>query len=141
MIQFKFSENWNRIKQFIKKIVDQIQALYIASRDPRTSWWTKLLIAGLLAYALSPIDLIPDFIPILGYLDDFILLPLGIYLVSNIIPEDLWQECLSIAKESRSTLPKSRKAAVVIGFIWFLTFIAVSVYMWNQFGRAKIDSE
>ena len=116
-------------------MLEKIQALYIASRDPRTSWWVKLLIAGLLAYAVSPIDLIPDFIPVLGYLDDLILLPLGIYFVSNKIPDDLWQECLSIAQGSQFELPKNRKAALVIGFIWLLTFIVVSVYIWNQFGQ------
>ena len=68
-------------------------ALYLAARDPRTPWYAKLLVTGVAAYALSPIDLIPDFIPILGYLDDLILVPLGIALAIKLIPRTILEEC------------------------------------------------
>ena len=82
-------------------------ALYLAARDPRTPWYAKLLVTGVAAYALSPIDLIPDFIPILGYLDDLILVPLGIALAIKLIPRTILEECQIQAKEIM--IKKTRK--------------------------------
>jgi len=67
----------NRLKQQARRLKEQTYALYFVARDPRTPWFAKLLAGAVVAYALSPIDLIPDFIPVLGYLDDLVLLPLG----------------------------------------------------------------
>jgi uncharacterized membrane protein YkvA (DUF1232 family) len=68
-------------------------ALYLAARDPRTPWYAKLVVAGIVAYAFSPIDLIPDFVPVLGYLDDLVLIPAGIALAIKLVPDQVLMEC------------------------------------------------
>jgi uncharacterized membrane protein YkvA (DUF1232 family) len=75
-------------------------ALYLAARDPRTPWWAKLLVAGIVAYAFSPIDLIPDFIPLLGYLDDLILIPVGITLAIRLVPDSVLADCRAKAEQT-----------------------------------------
>ena len=76
-----------------RQLKTQTYALYLAYRDPQVPWYAKLLAACVVAYALSPIDLIPDFIPVLGYLDDLVLVPLGIVLAIRLIPPDVYAEC------------------------------------------------
>ncbi len=94
-------------------------ALYLAARDPRTPWIARLLVAGIIAYALSPIDLIPDFVPVLGYLDDLILIPLGIALAIRLIPDDVLCECRARAQHTlRGGGPASRVAGTVVVIIW-----------------------
>lgn len=94
-------------------------ALYLAARHPRTPWHAKLWVAGIVAYALSPIDLIPDFVPVLGYLDDLILLPLGLALAMRMIPPDVLAECRAQARETLADgKPVSRGAAAVIVAVW-----------------------
>lgn len=94
-------------------------ALYLAARHPRTPWYAKLLVAAIVAYALSPIDLIPDFVPVLGYLDDLILLPLGLALAIRMIPPELLAECREQARETLANgKPVSRGAAAVIVAVW-----------------------
>ena len=96
-------------------------ALYLAARDPRVPWYAKVLAAAIVAYALSPIDLIPDFIPILGYLDDVILIPLGIALVLRMVPAQVLEECRERARnELAGARPVSRAAAAVIVLLWVL---------------------
>ena len=92
-------------------------ALYLAAGDPRTPWYAKALAAIVVAYALSPIDLIPDFIPVLGYLDDLIILPLGIWATIKLIPPLLMDEHRARA-EMLAERPVSRTAALVIIAIW-----------------------
>jgi uncharacterized membrane protein YkvA (DUF1232 family) len=90
-------------------------ALYLAARDPRTPWYAKLLVAGIVAYAFSPIDLIPDFVPVLGYLDDLILIPAGIALAIRLVPASVLADCRAQAQEiSKNGKPVSRIAGVVI---------------------------
>lgn len=94
-------------------------AVYLAARDPRVPWWVKALALAVAAYALSPIDLIPDFIPVIGYLDDLILVPLGIVLVVSLIPADLMAEFRAEADARLSDKrPKSIAAAAVIVALW-----------------------
>jgi uncharacterized membrane protein YkvA (DUF1232 family) len=94
-------------------------ALYLAARDPRTPWYARAVVAAVAAYALSPIDLIPDFIPVLGLLDDVLVLPLGITLALRLIPEDVIGECRARAAEAFATgRPVSRSAALAIVAIW-----------------------
>jgi uncharacterized membrane protein YkvA (DUF1232 family) len=119
-----------RLEQFAQQMKRQIQALYLASRDPRTPVAAKCLIIITVAYALSPIDLIPDFIPVLGYLDDLVLLPAGIYLSVRLIPTPLWQEFQAQAEQRHLNLPKNRRAAAVVGLIWFAVIVAVGYAMW-----------
>ena len=99
--------------------------LYLAARDPRTPWAAKAIVAGIVAYALSPIDLIPDPIPVLGYLDDLILLPLGIYLALKIIPREVLADCRVLATTRKESLARSWRAAMVITALWLLTAILV----------------
>ena len=94
-------------------------ALYLAARDPRTPWHARVVVAAVAAYALSPIDLVPDFIPILGLLDDAVLLPLGIALALRLIPAEVIAESRAKAAEKFATgRPVSRSAALAIVAIW-----------------------
>ena len=81
------------LKAKARALKREVQALILAARDPRTPWYAKWLVAGVVAYALSPIDLIPDFIPVLGLLDDLIIVPLGIVIAIRLIPAQVLAEC------------------------------------------------
>src|SRR5688572_28611749 len=75
-------------------------ALYLVARDPRVPWYARLFVAAVVAYALSPIDLIPDFVPMLGYLDDLILVPLGLALALRLVPRPILEECRARASDA-----------------------------------------
>ena len=92
-------------------------ALYLAVRDPRTPWYAKAVAAAVVAYALSPLDLIPDFIPVIGYLDDLIVVPLGIALALKLIPEPVMRECRQRA-EAGGVPPLSRVGAAFMIAAW-----------------------
>jgi len=87
------------LKQKAKELKAEIYALYLAYKDPRVSWYKKAFLILIIAYAINPLDLIPDFIPILGYLDDLIIIPLGIYLALKMIPKEVIAECSEKAKQ------------------------------------------
>ena len=109
----------DEFKQRARYLKGETFALYLASRDPRTPWYAKLLAAGIVAYAFSPIDLIPDFVPVLGYLDDLILIPMGIALAIHLIPASVLAECRTRARETlKNGKPVSRVAGAVIIGIW-----------------------
>ena len=109
-------------RQQARALKAETLALYLAVRDPRVPWYAKVTAAVVVAYALSPIDLIPDFVPILGYLDDLILIPLGIALVLRMIPAQVMGDCRERARvELDGNRPVSRAAAGVIIVIWILT--------------------
>src|SRR5436189_4049961 len=93
----------SRLKQWSRVIRRDVHALYFAARDPRVPWYAKALAFAVAAYALSPIDLIPDFIPVLGYLDDAILVPLGLWLTKRPIPTEILVECRTQAEASTMT--------------------------------------
>lgn len=92
-------------QQRVKYLKIEIQALLLAYRDPRVPWYAKVVTAGVVAYTLSPIDIIPDFIPILGYLDDLILVPLGIALALRLIPEAVLTEYRQRITKGDAPLP------------------------------------
>jgi uncharacterized membrane protein YkvA (DUF1232 family) len=100
-------------------------ALALALRDPRVPWYVKVLGAGIIAYALSPIDLIPDFIPLLGYLDELVLLPLGLLLVGRLIPSDILDEHRAAAT-AITARPVSRMGAAMVVAAWILAAIALA---------------
>ena len=81
-----------------QRLRTEVRALRLVYRDPRVPWYAKWVLACVVGYALSPIDLIPDFIPVLGYLDDLILIPLGVFLALKMIPKELMQECREKAR-------------------------------------------
>ena len=104
-------------KQRARRLKGETYALYLAYRDPRVPWYAKVLAACVVAYAFSPIDLIPDFIPVLGYLDDLVLVPLGIALALKLIPADVMAECRARAAAAEGK-PTNWIAAAVIVAIW-----------------------
>ncbi len=111
-----FVDDLRRLAQRLKQ---ETFALYLAAHHPLTPWYAKIVIVVVVAYALSPIDLIPDFIPILGHLDDLILLPLGIAFAIRLMPPNVMQECRTEARTmSTAEKPASRTAAAVIVLIW-----------------------
>ena len=109
----------NEFKTKVKNLKKEIGALYLACRRNDVPWYAKLIIILIVGYALSPIDLIPDFIPILGYLDDLILVPIGVAFAIRLIPKDIMNECRQqsedIFKEGK---PKNWVAGIIIIFIW-----------------------
>ena len=107
----------DRLKDWARVIKRDVHALYLASRDPRVPWYAKALAIVIAGYALSPIDLIPDFVPVLGYLDDVILLPLGIVLVIRLIPPEIMAEHRDLATAAQERRV-SRTAPTVIACIW-----------------------
>lgn len=109
-----------KLRHFARQMKNHVRALYLAGRDPRTPIVTKCLVGFVVAYALSPIDLIPDFIPIIGYLDDALILPLGIYLAIKSLPNDVWHDCLMRAEQTPFQAPKNRWAAGVVIVIWLM---------------------
>lgn len=112
----KFLEAW---KQKAHALKVEIFALYYAYRDPRTAWYARIAAAAVVAYAFSPIDLIPDFIPVLGYLDDLILLPLGVALAIRLIPPEIMAEKRALAREAdKREQPVNYAAAAVIILVW-----------------------
>jgi len=108
---------FGRFRQWARAIQREAHALYLAARHPRTPWYAKALALAIAAYAFSPIDLIPDFIPILGFVDDLILLPLAIIVVLRLIPADVMAESRTAAAAA-AELPTSRTAAVAIVTLW-----------------------
>jgi uncharacterized membrane protein YkvA (DUF1232 family) len=123
-----------KAKQWARAIKRDAHALYLAARDPRVPWYAKALALCVAGYALSPIDLIPDFIPVLGYLDDVILVPLGIWAVVKLIPPDLMAEHRAAAALAAER-PVSRTAALVIALIWTAS-IALTVWLGYRFWAA-----
>jgi uncharacterized membrane protein YkvA (DUF1232 family) len=103
-------------------------ALYLAARDPRVPWPAKAVAVAVAAYALSPIDLIPDFIPVLGLLDDLLLVPLGIVVARRLVPADLLEEHRRAA-ERLLAAPRSRAAAVAIVVVWSALALAAIAYL------------
>ncbi|WP_342316650.1 YkvA family protein [Lysobacter sp. FW306-1B-D06B] len=106
----------------------EVRALYFAARDPGTPWYAKLLVAAIVAYALSPIDLIPDFVPVLGYLDDLIVLPLGIAWAIRLIPPAVMADCRARVDAGSGDVPGSPWATAVIVLIWVA--LAISLALW-----------
>ncbi|HDZ73615.1 MAG TPA: DUF1232 domain-containing protein [Aurantimonas coralicida] len=120
---------WSGVKAWARDLKRDVVALWIAARDRRTPLLAKLLAASVAAYALSPIDLIPDFIPVLGYLDDLLIVPLGILLTIRLVPPALMAE-FRIAAEARAGRPVSRAAAAVVVALWLAGLAAVAVWLW-----------
>ena len=121
-----------KLKAVAAQLKEKIIALHLAARDPRTPWYAKALIVCVVAYALSPIDLIPDVIPILGYLDDLVLLPLGIYFALKLIPPEILADCRAKAAMG-ATLPRSWCAAGFIVLLWLVTVVLLGYFLLEAF--------
>ena len=117
----------NNLKSWAKRIKRDGVTLWFAAKNPQTPWYAKALGALVVAYALSPIDLIPDFVPVLGYVDDVLLLPGLIFLAIKLLPVDVLAECRGQADAwmaSKGAKPSSRAGAVIVVVVWLAMGIA-----------------
>jgi uncharacterized membrane protein YkvA (DUF1232 family) len=121
------SRGWREKARDLKR---EVYTLYFAMRDPRVPWYAKALAACVVGYALSPIDLIPDFIPVLGYLDELLLIPLGVLAVRTMIPAGVRAECRERAAQA-SEKPPGRLAAAIIVAIWLLVAAASGYWLFR----------
>lgn len=122
---------FERLRRWAALIKKDVLTLWFACRDPRTPWWFKLLAFGLVAYALSPIDLIPDFIPIIGLLDDAIIIPLGVLILLRLLPRDV-----RISSAERAEVQRARGKKVVSGFglvLMVLIWLGVLYYLIQRY--------
>jgi uncharacterized membrane protein YkvA (DUF1232 family) len=120
-----------RATQWARAIKRDVVALWIAARDPRVPWFAKVMAGAVAAYALSPIDLIPDFIPVLGYLDDLVIVPAGILLTVKLIPASLMVEFRAEAAK-RAERPISNVAAVAVVLLWVAAVLASGWAVWDR---------
>lgn len=114
-----------KLNEWARSLKRESLALYYAARDSRTPWYAKLIAAAIVAYALSPIDLIPDFIPVLGLVDDLLLLPAAIWIAVRLVPKVVLDEARERANATLEQ-PTSRTAAVVIVAIWIVCAAALA---------------
>lgn len=120
-----------RLKNWAGGLKRDVVALFLAARDRRTPWYAKVLAGLVAAYALSPIDLIPDFIPVIGYLDDLILVPVGIWLVVRLIPVELMDEFRAEAARMEGR-PKSRAGMAIVAAIWIASAALLAWWFWPK---------
>lgn len=123
-------------KQRARLLKTEIYALYLAYRDPRVPWYAKVFMAAVIGYVLSPVDLIPDFIPVLGYLDDLIIVPAGVFLALRMIPAEILEECREKAKYESISIKTKWVAALIIVSIWILVIYFTLRLIW-QFAFLK----
>jgi uncharacterized membrane protein YkvA (DUF1232 family) len=119
-----------RLRKWAHRLRVDAHAAWLATRDPRTPIAARVVGGLVAAYALSPIDLIPDFVPIIGLLDDLILLPIGIWLFLRLIPPPLFAEHRAAA-EAASARPVSRGGAIAIVLIWLAAAATIALYVWS----------
>ena len=120
----------DQLKQWAKQIKRDVYAVWFAARDPETPFLAKLVALLVAAYAISPIDLIPDFIPIFGYLDDLILVPLGIMLVLRLVSTEVMQRC-RLQADAMSQKPSSYIAALVFIIVWLGLAYLAYIYLYR----------
>lgn len=126
-------EGWKKQAQRLKT---EVYAIYLAYKDPRVPWYARVFAACVVGYGFSPIDLIPDPIPVLGYLDDLLIVPLGVVLAIKMIPPEVLSDCREQAQEvMRQGKPVNRVAAVVIVAIWLSLAALVIVWIFHLAGR------
>ena len=127
---------FQKLRQKAKAIKADVLALWFAYRDERTPWYAKLWTAMVVGYAFSPIDLIPDFIPVLGYVDDAILLPLGILVAIRLIPKEVLADSRVKARiwlEEREGKPKNWAAAIMIVLLWAALLLSIFYIIMRRF--------
>jgi len=122
--------NW---KVRARQLKTEAHALYLACRDPRVPWYARIFAALAVGYLFSPIDLIPDFIPVIGYLDDLVLVPLFIVIARRLIPQDVLAEHRERARAATGFgKPKSWGAAVVIVIVWMTMMVLIALFVWRR---------
>ena len=125
------STRLQRLKAWARSVRQEVIALWIAARDPRTPWYAKAVAGVVAAYVLSPLDLIPDFVPVLGYLDDLVIVPLGIMLAARLVPGALMAEYRQEALR-REHQPSSRLGAAFVVFIWIAAAVLLLWLFWPR---------
>ncbi|WP_430216895.1 YkvA family protein [Paenibacillus humicus] len=121
-----------KLKQIAKLLKSNLIVLYLSYRDPRVKWYAKWFTLCVVAYAFSPIDFIPDFIPVLGYVDDLIIVPLGIVLALKMIPSDVIEEN-KIKAQKIQAKPKNWFTAALFILVWVLLAFWIASYVYNKF--------
>ena len=124
----------SRLRDWAQRLKNDVVALWFCTRHPRTPFAAKALAAALVAYAFSPIDLIPDFIPVLGYLDELILLPAGIWLVLQLVPQDVLAECREQAArwlEEKQSRPRNDLATTLVVVLIIVSWLGVLWLAWR----------
>ncbi|RUL53533.1 MULTISPECIES: YkvA family protein [Lysinibacillus] len=125
---------FKKIKAWAKNLKRQIFVLYLAYKDKRVPLFAKVFTACVVAYAFSPIDLIPDFIPIFGYLDDLILVPLGVLIALKMIPKDVISDCeIKAEAMMKNGKPKNWVVALIIVLIWSVIALWAVMKMYQLF--------
>jgi len=124
---------YKELKEKTKNIETDIYALYKAYRDPRVPWYVKAIILFLLGYFISPIDLIPDFIPVIGYIDDIIIISLAIYLIIKLIPAEVFQDCRNKAVCEPISVKSKWVVTFSIVIIWFVAIYIVLRFLFPSF--------
>ena len=122
----------SRLRDWARALKREGYVLYYAVRDPRTPWYVKLIAGMIVAYALSPIDLIPDFLPLIGYLDELILLPAAVWLALRLVPRDALADARRRAAQAAER-PVSRAAAAVIVMLWIAGAALCAAWLWRRF--------
>ena len=123
------------LKQKAKRLKTETYILYLAYRDPRVAWYAKAFMFIIVADALSPIDLIPDFIPVLGYVDDLIIVPAGIFLALKMIPKEVLEECRERARSEPIAGKAKWIATLVIISVWLLVLYFLIRLIWQLFAQ------
>ena len=124
-----------RWQERARRLKLETYALYLAYRDPRVPWYAKVLAAAVVAYAFSPVDLIPDFVPVLGYLDDLLLVPLGVALARRMIPQDVLDRCRERARaDLGQEKPANWLAGAVVVALWLLGTAMLVALVWRAIG-------
>ena len=121
----------SRLRKWARELKQQTLVVFFAARDPRTPWLARLLALGVAAYALSPIDLIPDFIPVIGYLDDLVIVPLGLMLVLRLLPAEVLAAARAKAKDAAASKSIGRTMAIVIAAIWAIAVATLGLWIWR----------
>lgn len=123
------------LKQRAGQLRIETHTLYLVYRDPRAPWYAKVFMAVIVAYALSPIDLIPDFIPVLGYVDDLIIVPAGVFLALKMVPKEVVEQCRQRAGVEPIGSKAKWVAAVAIITVWLLALFLLFKFIWRLFDK------
>ena len=116
----------------VRQLKTETFALYLAYKDPRVPWYANVFLLAVIGYILSPVDLIPDFIPVLGYIDDLLIVPAGIFLAVRMIPKGVFEECREKAKVDTAVSSKAKwVVAFTIILVWVLVVIWALEFIWQ----------